>query len=328
MLIPRTMHCNVIMVIICNKLKLFREVKLEHIGTLKSWSWKITFKIKQLPVFRSFSKTSGVFQNYSTSSDPHRDKLCCHSFKHLIWKLFLHIFWRSILAFYLTFCQFWHSTLAFYLASILTSYLASILESILIFYLAFFLIPYLASILTFSLRSGAEIWRSQLRSSSAHWDLELVVVRQGARSCNPRQEGGRRRKTEAERGLPKEKATLIKSRDRHLTGGGTNWEVIYINGSMNQRKTKVNAPIKQTPKIRSWSKVQNPQVINISDPYLFLLGHSRLLYDLIPNRKMILSYFCLGLWWYITHQLVNIPIDTSVIAHSLYDGWLKTTNQC
>ena len=195
------------MVIICNKLKLFREVKLEHIGTLKSWAWKITFKIKQLPVFRSFSKTSGAFQNYSTSSDPHRDKLCCHIFKHLIWKLFLHIFWRSIRAFYLTFCSdillwhiiwhpfwhpIWHPFWNLFWYFIWHSFWYPIWH---LFWQSLWDLELADEVHQFP----TEIWRSWLRSSSAHWDLELVVVQQGARSCNPRQEGGRRRKTEGRR---------------------------------------------------------------------------------------------------------------------------------
>ena len=61
-----------------------------------------------------------------------------------------------------------------------------------------------------------EIWRSRLGSGR---DLELAVevrqcpLRSGARSCDPRQEGGR------EKERKKEKATLIKSRDPQLAGG-------------------------------------------------------------------------------------------------------------
>ena len=98
-----------------------------------------------------------TWTNCFTWSDPHRDRLFCHSFWHLIWKYIWYIlsdilFWHSFLTWH---SIFWHSIVAFYLASILTSYLASFLASILTFslafYLAFFLIFYLASILTFFL---------------------------------------------------------------------------------------------------------------------------------------------------------------------------------
>ena len=54
--------------------------------------------------------------HYFTSSDPHCDRLCCHSFWHLMWK---HTFWHSSLAFYLTFNSdilYWHSIRPVYLA--------------------------------------------------------------------------------------------------------------------------------------------------------------------------------------------------------------------
>ena len=53
-----------------------------------------------------------------------------------------------------------------------------------------------------------EIWSSWLSSR------ELAVATLG------RKEEGEGRRKEGERGPPKEKAALIKSRDRHLTGGG------------------------------------------------------------------------------------------------------------
>ena len=47
-----------------------------------------------------------------TSSDPHCDRLCCHSFWHLMWK---HTF--DILVWHSIWLQFWHSLLTFYPAS-------------------------------------------------------------------------------------------------------------------------------------------------------------------------------------------------------------------
>ena len=76
----------------------------------------------------------------SASSDPHRDKLFCHSFWHLFWKYTRHI--TVIFSDETHIEMFCHSILAFYLASILTSNLASFLASMLTSYLA----SYLASV--------------------------------------------------------------------------------------------------------------------------------------------------------------------------------------
>ena len=132
-----------------------------------------------------------TWTNCFTWSDPHRDRLFCHSFWHLIWKyiwyilsdiLFWHsfltwhsIFWHSILAFYLAFYSdilFWHSTMTSYLDILLWhlfwpllwhsfwysiwhlfwhSFWHSIWHSIWHSFLAFYLASFLASMLTFSL---------------------------------------------------------------------------------------------------------------------------------------------------------------------------------
>ena len=63
----------------------------------------------------------------------------------------------------------------------------------------------------------SDIWRSPLRSASAHWDLAHAVevrqcpLRSGARSWDPR--------LPEEKEKEEEEATLIKSRDPHLAGG-------------------------------------------------------------------------------------------------------------
>ena len=87
---------------------------------------------------------------------------------------FWHLVWHSI----------WHSILAFILACIPAVFLA--------FYLTF------CSGIYFDILSdmGTEIWRSRLRSGSAHWDLELAVEDN-----------------------EEEKATLIKSKKPHWQGG-------------------------------------------------------------------------------------------------------------
>ena len=90
------------------------------------WSLLVTFKEK----------------NCLTSSDPRRDKIFCHSFRHLIWKyiwhilfdvLFRHSFWHSIYSDVL----FWHSI--WRLFDILSG---SFLAFILVFFLAFYLTCY------------------------------------------------------------------------------------------------------------------------------------------------------------------------------------------
>ena len=146
-----------------------------------------------------------------------------------------HLFWHSILPFYLTcycgilyciwhqFCHsIWHSILAFiwrsilYMAFILTFY-SAILSDILFWHCIGHSIWHLfwRSLWHEHCRTSAptEIWSPLLRSSSAHWHLELAVdvrrcrLRSGARKIR----GCRRRKKKMEKEEATE-ATLIKSR--------------------------------------------------------------------------------------------------------------------
>ena len=104
-----------------------------------------------------------------------------------IWHIYISniLFWHSI----------WHSIREFYpafnLAFIPTSHLAFYLASILIFSLTWAL-PDLNHERHWELAVPTEIWSSQLRSGSAHWDLELVVGRE--ENGGGRKGGGRGRK--------------------------------------------------------------------------------------------------------------------------------------
>ena len=107
----------------------------------------------------------------------------CHSFRHLIWKyiygIYFLTFWHSILALYPASIQFWHSLWQWH----------------------------------------CRTWISRLRSSSAHWDLEL-----GRKEERRRKEGGRREEGGRKEGGRRKEVTLIKSRDPHLVWGKTKTE--------------------------------------------------------------------------------------------------------
>ena len=117
--------------------------------------------------------------------------------------------------------------MAFYLISILTSYLASFLAFYLAFYLTFYsgilsgiysdisiLAFYLASILTYPfwhIYSGAEIWRSWLRSSSAHWaavEFAVEVWKEG-------REEGRKGRKEGKEGSKDEEEVTLEKKGKH-----------------------------------------------------------------------------------------------------------------
>ena len=99
---------------------------------------------------------------------------------------------------YICICIYKHTYVCIYTYTyILTFFLAYTLTFFMAYMLTFFLAFYLASILSFSLTwalpdLNSDIWRSRLKSGSAHRYLELAV----------------------------KEATLIKSRDPHLAGGG------------------------------------------------------------------------------------------------------------
>ena len=140
-------------------------------------------------------------------------------------------FWRSILAFFLTFYSdiiFWHSIWHLFWHPIWHPFLASILT-----FLAFFLIIYLASILTFFPASLLAlyhfIWHSIWHSLAYLLTLFLAfclvylrrffvvevwrrILRSRACSWGPAEEGGR---GGGGRGGPDD----IKSNNPHLTGG-------------------------------------------------------------------------------------------------------------
>ena len=105
--------------------------------------------------------------------------MCIYIHIHIFWHSFWHILWHSL--WHICWHSFWHS-----IWHLLYIY---ILACILAFYLAFIL----SFSLTWALPDlNSDIWRSRLKSGSAHRYLELAV----------------------------KEATLIKSRDPHLAGGG------------------------------------------------------------------------------------------------------------
>ena len=129
--------------------------------------------------------------NYFTSCDPH------HDMSRRIWTYTLYILpinLAYILAFYLTYILTFF--LAFYLTYILTFFLAFYLTYILTFYLTYILTFYLAYLLAFYLTYilafflafylactqvevrpvPTAIWKSLLKSGSAHCDLGLAVA--------------------------------------------------------------------------------------------------------------------------------------------------------
>ena len=95
----------------CLFLQSFGGVQQGDLARHSRVAWEIRAVARSLMCSRDSKKT-----HYFTSSDPHCDRLCCHSFWHLMWK---HTFWHSSLAFYLTFNSdilYWHSIRPVYLA--------------------------------------------------------------------------------------------------------------------------------------------------------------------------------------------------------------------
>ena len=90
----------------CLFLQSFGGVQQGDLARHSRVAWEIRAVARSLMCSRDSKET-----HYFTSSDPHCDRLCCHSFWHLMWK---HTFWHSSLAFYLTFNSdilYWHSIL-------------------------------------------------------------------------------------------------------------------------------------------------------------------------------------------------------------------------
>ena len=135
-------------------------------------------------------------KNYLTSSDPHRDKLFCRSFWHLIWKYIYGIYFLTfasgILSDILFWHPIWHSFWHLFWHSLWHGH--------------------------WDLELAVEVWQRPLRPGSAHWAPELArqcPQSSGAGSCDPRPNKEGRNEGR------KEKVPLIKSRDRHLAG----WEL-------------------------------------------------------------------------------------------------------
>ena len=135
-------------------------------------------------------------KNYLTSSDPHRDKLFCRSFWHLIWKYIYGIYFLTfasgILSDILFWHPIWHSFWHLFWHSLWHGH--------------------------WDLELAVEVWQRPLRPGSAHWAPELArqcPQSSGAGSCDPRPN------KEGRNEGWKEKVPLIKSRDRHLAG----WEL-------------------------------------------------------------------------------------------------------
>ena len=163
-----------------------------------------------------------------------------------------------LLAFYLTYLLAFYLAyllayvlaylLAFYLAYLLAFYLANLLAFCLAFYLTYLLAFYLAYLLAFylavevqqcPLRPGSRgwgpavptaIWKSRLRSGSAHCNLEVAVevrqcpLRSGARGGGPAVPTGiwtarRRTRRRWRRRRRRRRTALIKSNNPHLAGG-------------------------------------------------------------------------------------------------------------
>ena len=138
------------------------------------------------------TKHAHIFiERLASSSDPHPDTLFWHSSWHTIWKcilgVYMYIYMYVCMYVYIYIIHIYWIYLTLFLAYTLTFY-SGILSGIRGWGLA---VP--TEIWHLRLRS----WRSQLRSSNAHWSRELMVE-------------------DEEEKKEKEKATLIKSRDSHL----------------------------------------------------------------------------------------------------------------
>ena len=144
-------------------------------------------------------------KNYLTSSDPHRDKLFCRSFWHLIWKYIYGIYFLTFASGILSDILFWHP----------------------IWHPFWHIFWHSLWHGHWDLELAVEVWQCPLRPGSSHWSPELAVAIRGQISNKEGRNEGR-----------KEKVPLIKSRDRHLAGWELTSRIKQIAKQINRHEEK------------------------------------------------------------------------------------------